>query len=435
MKLNEITKVTKKNFDEVEKALCQYERQYNEERPAWRVGRAAGDIAFGILFIGAYAVLQTIFPSKVVLPFLGSAAAAVLGSFLIFLLAATVARIAHRDKLSATSMKGSDLERAEALLKRAKAVCNGIPKSLLSNIGLVLPIIFFLCVTIWIGFEMVGEHGITFDVIVLPLSFCILIAIATIPYKCYSGLCRMSYKTLNGEPGLLGVLEAYVRELQFAEERDLKTRLQAEEAEQNRLRGDKLYRQASSSRPVDEKLMVEAADLGSRPACLYMGQKIMRAWTAGRKARIYTQDEMEKMAKAGRDYFLTAGLAEDYPEPLQREVQLGGLVFSAVTEHVDHSILRSLRELRSSGKLSKEQEYICDDAIRTAVDELDHRAEQAALQEEARKAVLRPSLESVIARMEAASGSSSSSWDTMNDDLDIIFNRSMLDDDSWRDAE
>lgn len=416
MKLNEITKVTKENFNEVEKVFCKYERRYNKERISWRVGSAAGDIAFGPLFIVALSVLQKRFPSRGGLQLLGSVAAMVLGSFLVFLLAATAARIAHRDKVAAPT-KGSDLERAEALLKRAEAVCNGIPKSLLSYVGLGLSFILFLFFIIWAWFDTIGKDGIIVGGIFGALAFLIIIGIVMFLYGCYSALCRISYKTLDGEPGLLQALESYVRDFQTDER-----------IEQDRLRGDKLYIQATSSHPVDEKLMAEAAKLRNRYACLYMGRKMMREWTAGRIDGIYTQGEMEQMAMAGRDYFLFLKVGEDYSEPLRNEVELGWLVFNAVTEYVNDSILRSLRELRRSEKLSKDQEYICDDAIRIAVNKLDGRA-----------AVLKPSLESVIARMEAmeaASGSSSSSsWNTMNDDLDIIMDSRLLGDDSWRDAE
>ena len=254
---------------------------------------------------------------------------------------------------------------------------------------------------------------------------------------CALPICRISYKTLNGAPDLLKALKRYVLDLEIKDERDRTARQAAEEAERKRQRGDALYRQATSGNAVDEDLIAEAADLGSRPAGLYMGRKVMEAWTEGQKAKIYTQAELDELAKAGKDYFLAAGPAEDYPEPVQTEVRLGYLVFDAVTEDVDHSTLRLLRDLRRSGKLSRSQERICDGAISTAVNTLDDRAEREALQEAMRKSALMPSLESVTARLEAAESSFSPSWDAMNDDLDIIMmNRDdASDDESWRDAE
>lgn len=436
MKLNEITEVTRENFDEVETGLCQYELRYSMERPAWRIGSAAGDIVFCPLFLGAIYLMQKKFPSQFLVPFLGSAAATILGAFLVYLLAAAAARLAHRGKRPAAPTKGSDLERARALLERADAVCGGIPKSPVSWLGVILPIAILVLVTVSEGPKMIKQNGLL-GVIVLPMALAILAALLVLPYYVYLSLCRISYKTLNGAPDLHRAIQRYVCDLEIKDERERAARQAAEEAEQKRLRGDELYRRATSGSTVDENLIAEAADLGCRPAGLYMGRKVMEAWTAGQRAKLYTQAELDELAKAGKDYFLTAGPAKDYPEPVQTEVRLGYLVFDAVTEDVDHNTLRLLRDLRRSGTLSKSQERLCDSAIIAAVDTLDYRAEHEALQAELRKSASIPSMAAVIARMEAAESSSSSSWDAMNDDLDIILNNrdDASDDESWRDAE
>lgn len=436
MKLKEITEVTEENFDAVEAEFCRYELRRDMERPAWRIGSAAGDIAFCPLFLGAVYIMQKIFPSQFLLPLLGATAATTLSAFLVYLLAAGAARLAHRGKSPAAPTKGSDLERGKALLERANGVCGRIPKSPVSWLGAVLPLTILAFVVVSEGAKLIKQNGLL-SVIVLPLALAIFAALLALPYQVYVSLCRISYKTLNGAPGLQRALEKYVRDLEIKDKRELAARQAAEEAERKRLQGDVLYRRATSGDAVDEDLIAEAADLGSRPAGLYMGRKVMEAWTAGQRAKIYTQAELDELAKAGKDYFLTAGPAMDYPEPVQTEVRLGYLVFEAVTEDVDQSTLRVLRDLRSSGKLSRSQERICDGAISTAVDALDHRAEWEALQEAMRKSALMPSLESVTARLEAAESGFSPSWDAMNDDLDIIMmNRDdASDDESWRDAE
>lgn len=436
MKLDKITEVTRENFDEVEAELRRYECLYGKERPAYRAGSAAGGICFWPLFVGAVFVMQQMFPSQFLLPILGTLAATILGAFLVHLLASTAARLVCRGSGSSAPTEGSDLERAKALLERAKAACSGIPEPLVSWLGIIVPpLILLVIVAVSEGAKFIDQYGVIFGGIILLIALAIMIVLFMLPFCAYVALCFMLYRTHHGVPGLPKALEEYVRRLQIKEEIERGKREAAEEAERNRLRGDALYRQATSGGAADEKLIAEAAGLGSRPAGLYMGRKMMRAWTAGKKARIYTQAEMEEIARDGKAYFLTAGLTEDYPEPTKTEVRLGYYVFKAASEDVDHSTLRSLRGLKNSGKLSRVQEDICDDAIRTAVDVLDYRAERDALREEARKSALTPSLDAVAARIRANSDSSSSpSWNTIHDDLDAL-SRNLPDDGSWRDAE
>lgn len=64
MKLDNITKVTKENFDEVEAELCRYECQRDKERPAYRAGSVVGAICFWPLFVGALFVMGRYFHPK-----------------------------------------------------------------------------------------------------------------------------------------------------------------------------------------------------------------------------------------------------------------------------------------------------------------------------------------------------------------------------------
>lgn len=436
MKLDKITKVTKENFNEVEAELCRYEYQRDKERPAYRAGSAVGGICFWPLFAGAVFVMQKIFPSKVLLPFLGCITATILSAFIVHLLAATVARLIHQGSKSHVPTEGSDLERAKALLYRAKAVSGPIQESLVSLLGIfAVPLILIVVAAVSEGAKFIEQYGIIFGGIILIVVLAICIAFIMFLHSAYLELCFTLYRAHHGVPNLPKAIDEYVRMLQIDEEIELAKRETAEKAEQNRLRGDALYRQATSGGTVNEKLVAEAADLGSRPAALYMGRKMMKAWTTGKRDRIYTQTELERIAKDGKKYFRIAGPAGNYPEPIQTEVRLGYLVFDAATEDVSQSTLRSLRELRGSGKLTRSQEYICDDAIHTAVDVLDYRAERDALREEMRKSALTPSMDAVVARMRASSdSSSSSSWNTINDDLDAL-SKNLPYDESWRDAE
>lgn len=436
MKLDKITEVTRDNFDEVEAELRRYECQRGKERPAYRAGSAAGGICFWPLFVGAISVMERMFPSQFLLPLLGSLAATILGAFAAHLLASTAARLVCRGSGSPAPTEGGDLERAKALLERAKAVSGDISEPLIFWLGIIVPpLIILVVIAVSEGSKLIEKDGLIFGGILLLVGLAIMGAFFIFLIFAYVFLCFMLYRARAGVPGLQRALEEYVRKLQTEETREREKREAAEETERNRLRGDALYRQATSGGAADEKLIAEAAGLGSRPAGLYMGRKMMRAWTAGKKARIYTQAEMEEIARDGMAYFLTAGLTEDYPEPTKTEVRLGYYVFKAASEDVDHSTLRSLRGLKDSGKLSRVQEDICDDAIRTAVDVLDYRAERDALREEARKSALTPSLDAVAARIRANSDSSSSpSWNTIHDDLDSL-SRNLPDDGSWRDAE
>lgn len=435
MKLDNITKVTKENFDEVEAELCRYECQRDKERPAYRAGSVVGAICFWPLFVGALFVMGEIFPSKVLFPFLGCIAVTILGTFMVHLLAATAARLLHQGSKPPVPAEGNDLERAKALLYRAKAVSSPIPEPLVSRFAIfAVPLIFLVVAAVSEGSKFIEQYGIIFGGIIVVVAFAIGSEIIVwFPYRGYLKLCSRLYHARDGVPGLLKALEEYVRRLQFEEEKELADREFVEKMERNRLRGDALYRQATSGGTMDETLVAEAADLGSRPAALYMGRKMMKAWIAGKRDRVYTQAELEKIAKDGETYFSTAGPSKDYPEPVQTEVWLGFLVFRAATEDVSQNTLCCLRNLRGSGKLSKSQEYICDDAIHTAVDVLDYRAERDALREEARKSALTPSIDAIVARMRASSDSSSS-WNTIDDDLDAL-SKNLPHDESWRDAE
>lgn len=93
--------------------------------------------------------------------------------------------------------------------------------------------------------------------------------------------------------------------------------------ERKRLQGDELYRKAIAGDRIDEGLVWQAADLGCRPACLYLGRQMMEAWSAGP----YTKEEKVDIAEVAKEFFRTASFEEDFEES-KTEAKFGYLIVS-----------------------------------------------------------------------------------------------------------
>lgn len=96
-------------------------------------------------------------------------------------------------------------------------------------------------------------------------------------------------------------------------------RKKKEAEERNRKEGDELYRQATAKDNVDEGLIQRAADLGCRPACLYIGRWMMEEW---RRPGVYTKKEEADIAEKAKRYFHIAFSKEDSMEA-QTEARFG----------------------------------------------------------------------------------------------------------------
>ncbi len=156
-------------------------------------------------------------------------------------------------------------------------------------------------------------------------------------------------------------------------------RRRMEEAEQNRKRGDEIYRQAVATDEVDEHLMQQAADLGSRPACLYLGRQMYEAFASD----AYTKAEKKSIAEKAIRYFRTASLEEDSAEA-RTEAKFGYLSFQCMTESGDYDkwsdMLSQLREIQKSGQLPERYQEPFATLISLVVEMVDQTAPRTSRQ-------------------------------------------------------
>lgn len=163
------------------------------------------------------------------------------------------------------------------------------------------------------------------------------------------------------------------REKREAEERRLKAereRKKKEAEERNRKEGDELYCQATAEDNVDEGLIRRAADLGCRPACLYIGRQMMEEWATG----AYTKREKADIAEKAKEYFHIASFEEDSMEA-KTEARFGYLFFKVVTESGNDSkwkeVLSQLRDIQKSGMLPENYNETCVLLIENVVNLVD----------------------------------------------------------------
>lgn len=143
-----------------------------------------------------------------------------------------------------------------------------------------------------------------------------------------------------------------------------------QQAEENRKRGDEIFHKAISGDKTDESLVRQAADLGSRPACLYVGCQMLLAWSTD----AYTKAEKEDIAQKAKSYFKTASLEEDSAEA-RTEARFGYLFCQVVSESGSKDkwtgVLTELRSIQKSGLLPERWQEICASAIREVVKMVD----------------------------------------------------------------
>lgn len=327
-------------------------------------------------------------------------------SFVLHAVLAAVLKLAWPCKTLAP-VQGSGLERVEALQKHFESNCKPLPVPWTVVGMLAYPVVAFLPLLLDKGWNQIqmNETGVLFHVVGMILTFAVFAVVYIAPYGIHFFFCLLFYKTTNGTGEAGNKLAQYVFHHQWEKEK----REEAEKKEQDRLRGDKLYRQATAEGRMDEELIAEAAGLGSSPACLYMGRRLLEAWYEGQYTTSYTKTELEEMAELGWDYFLTAGTGEIPPES-EGEAELGYLVFKEAKERLNMSmyewseILKQLRRLKTSGKLPKRYEDIYDFAVEKAVDRIDMIAEYQRW--------------SGVHTSDSGGGPSSCS--TMHDDLDAV---------------
>lgn len=459
MKLKEIAAVTEENFDEVEQAFCRFERRHKKELAAWRTAVPIGDLVFFFIALSATYLMADrlelpVFPAlrPIVSIWAGSISprgdiwpliftfvlAAVIISSLVHIPVSVVVRLVWPAARSAP-LEGSFPEKTEALLSRVSALDGSYPFSWTLLGLLVYPILVLVPCLLYEN--PLVEGGIILGILSVVLLFVIFAVVYGAAYFLYALIYFELYRTFSGVPALKKALEECVRAHRQAEEKRLEAerkereeREQAAQRERDRRRGDELYRRATAGGAVDEDLVAEAADLGSRPACLYMGRLLIDTWFAGQYDGSYTQAELLEIGEAAEGYFSVARQEKNFPADLQIEAEFGFLVSCAATETPSTETLDRLRRLRDSGKLSKSQERRCNDVIRALVTELEDRAElektlKAALMAAGavqKAAEERAILDAVARRMSDESRSSSypavgsDAWHRMNDDLDAV---------------
>lgn len=260
--------------------------------------------------------------------------------------------------------QGSPLDRAKVLIQRYLAAEQPSIKTRYLNLTLSV-----LCSAVLLLSSLSGRFpqvlGNTEELFRLIVLFLVSMLLFLLLYLLYWGLCHLFSSRIGSDAALKGALESYIN--QGGQKEQPEAEIKRPQEEQRRLEGDELYRQAIAGKPIDEDLIAEAAEMGCRPACLYMGRQLLEAWSAG----TYTADEKQELAEAGKEYFRIAALEENFPAS-QAEAELGYLTFVSATECGDSAkwreILDKLRSIQSSGLLPEHSAVPCDQLIRTIVD-------------------------------------------------------------------
>lgn len=389
LRIDQFAAVTAENFDAFEEAVIEYERRNRRERASWGILKPVSDLTFFFSMLSAACVFAELPVSpalldiasmiwrsegedEISLAFVGSCILiTALVSFVVHAVPAAVLKRVWPCEPS-PPVRGGKLDKAEALEKRFEANCKSFSLCWTTLSIIAYPIIILVLDRAEV---QAGVQGCIYAIIL----FVIFALIYAVPYVVYTIACLILYKTYNGtngtgEPGRK--LSVYVNSLRWEQEQQE----EAKRRERDRLQGDALYRRATIGGAMDETLIAQAAELGSSPACLYMGRRLLEAWYEGQYTTSYTKTELEEMAELGWDYFLTAGTGEIPPES-EGEAELGYLVFREAKERLNMSmyeweeILKQLRRLKTSGKLPKRYEDIYDFAVEKAVDRIDMIAE------------------------------------------------------------
>lgn len=215
-----------------------------------------------------------------------------------------------------------------------------------------------------------AERGYMFNYIMCMVIMCLLVGL---PLGLATVIDTKIEKKKEQKERIKEEEERREREKREAEERRLKAereRKKKEAEERNRKEGDELYRQATAEDNVDEGLIRRAADLGCRPACLYIGRQMMEEWATG----AYTKREKADIAEKAKEYFYIASSEEDSMEA-KTEARFGYLFFKVVTESGNDSkwkeVLSQLRDIQKSGMLPENYNETCVLLIQNVVNLVD----------------------------------------------------------------
>lgn len=376
--MEQTTRVTKENFSKYEQKVCRMERRRREKKAEQEYADIAGGAAFFIATLATLFLADLSNSSYGIWVFLFLVPAII--SVAVHLLTVLAVKLTYSAAPDAP-LEGSDAERAVALYTR----CEKAGYSLLDwdeRIQTYIPLSVTYAVLLYLVLAkdiLEDTYQYFFPVIIAAIFFLI--------YAMPNYVLGVLLHRIRHDSDLENDLRVYSelckkQEQERAEEE--RRRIMAEEnrrlieiEEQKRQRGDELYRQATAGGAADEALVRRAADLHSRPACLYMGRRLLEKWSTGS----YTKAEKLKIAKEARGYFSTASLEEDSVDA-KTEARFGYLMCQTLTESGSESkwsaVLSELREIQKSGKLPEQYNEACATLIDSVVDMIDTLAEERA---------------------------------------------------------
>lgn len=308
--------------------------------------------------------------------FLFSILATILISLAVHLMTALAVGLAYSEKPSAP-LEGKDSKQAAELQARCASAGTRLPprKKTISILISAAYALVLLLPTLLDRNEMLRELEKT-GLGTLTLSLALIVVIFgllyAVPYAIFLWLNGFLYR-IHRKYEWEYALDTYAS-LCIAQEQEQKRaeeeRKRTEQEEQDRRQGDSLYRQAIAGQKVDDQLVWQAAELGSRPACLYLARQMMEAWSIG----AYTKEEKADIAEVAKNFFYTASLEETFKES-KIEAKFGYLMFLVLTESGNASkwrgVLSQLRDVQNSGLLPERYQKTCSMLIDTVVDMVD----------------------------------------------------------------
>lgn len=401
------TTITPKNFDEYKEKVFQMERRRDKALTQRKWASVVSNIVFFVAMLSATyffadMIEVSVFPQ---LLFLGdfwkdivlsplplsydimggwvipiSILVASLFALAVHLLTMLVVGAIYSGK-SPEAPTGSKAEQAAALSKRCEAAGAGLtPKEEWTaawTLAGAYALIFLLP-------TLLDQEELAYLLVRLLAFPCIVLPIYVIPCAVLWALTDFLYRA-RPDTTLKVQFDEYEKFCIRQEEQRKKAeeeRKRAEKAEEKRkqverlrIEGDKVYHQATAGDKVDKVLIKQAAQMGSRPACLYMGRKKMQEWSSG----AYTKEEKEEIAREAKRYFKVACVEQD-TEAEKTEARFGYLTFQALTESGSKSkwkgVLAELRGIQKSGLLPKNYDESCEWLISAVIDMIDRAVDQ-----------------------------------------------------------
>lgn len=136
------------------------------------------------------------------------------------------------------------------------------------------------------------------------------------------------------------------------------------EADAKRKAADEVYAQATAGDEYDEELIEKAANMGSPEACLYHGKKLVKQWSTEH----LTRAEKADIIKLAAAFLSTAASLNTEAEFLWI---LARAQYESNSKEKWTTMLKRVREIKSSGELPEEYNDTCEALLETLVDVID----------------------------------------------------------------